>query len=164
MIAAANGGIFIGFPPMQYRLCRSKLDACEASEFHVRESSALHRVRGSTEMIHMPLGLGSIDAGSMSQDMLLSSRSREAKFNTSVSVRIGDNESPRSAVVQLVHGQSSFISNSKDRRKIECPSVTAAMQCPSACATVHQDRGLHDQGTMSRAARDASKYRAVAWL
>lgn len=112
-------------------------------------------------MTHLPLGLGSIDPGRMSQHMLLSSRSREAKLNTSVSVQIGDNESPRYAVV---HDQSSCIANWKGRRKIECPSVIAATQSPSVCATEHQDRGLHDQGTKNRAARDASKYRAVAWL
>ena len=84
MVPAVDGGI--GFPPMQCRLlCQSKLDACEPSKFHVLESSALHRGEGSTEITHMPLGLGLFGTGSMSQHIFLSSRSCEAKFNHSVS-------------------------------------------------------------------------------
>lgn len=37
-------------------------------------------------MTHVPLGLGSSAVGSMSQHIFLSSHSREAKFNNSVSV------------------------------------------------------------------------------
>jgi hypothetical protein len=75
----------LGFHLRSVDFRRSKLDACEPSKFHVLRSSVLHRGEGSTEMTHMPLGLGLFGTGSMSQHIFLSSRSREAKFNHSVS-------------------------------------------------------------------------------